>query len=551
MRRMVAGGAWLCMLTVVSLAPGSALRAESRSPLIAAPEPVVELLPVLRELDGSELKAAQELGERAVFVYARGLTPAQARRAVADVVGGIWVKADQGAALRLEPDAAVAREAVGIVQARKRRFFAGLRSLVRNLSLDEKGLERLRATDPAAAAYLQEPANRAAVQLSGLLPERVWRALEEGGQVTLSREQLGTEGEAAVRRYVGLMNEARSKVPMALPPGAPPTPSLDVERALEAGLTLRVMPGLQAAPFGYLTVGLGDGAVSQFMTISGSRAQDEPSPRWVDAQNSAGDRLPAPEPEIELRSVPKTWAEAVRLLGSEGGLSVVSEEITPSFMGNTSFPRPLKGPVPEILDEVCRNFNYQWRYRGGVYEFRQSQWYVERAVEPPATLVKRARLAQREKRPLDLDWLAAAAAVEPNRAPKLWTYAPSAAPAAIRFQTLLQFYGALDPEQRRQLSSDAGLVANRLSLARQREFATVLRQHASRLAGDAGSTSLQLALEKDAARWTFTAGSARAQVVVPLASAGASPFGPSPFGSSGLGGGGFAFPPPPGGKPEK
>ena len=96
-----------------------------------------------------------------------------ARRAVADVVGGIWVKTDQGAALRLEPDAAVAREAAGIVQTRRRKFFAGLRSLVRNLALDGSGLDRLRpaALVQSALPDMERPAMARAIarrDLAGL-----------------------------------------------------------------------------------------------------------------------------------------------------------------------------------------------------------------------------------------------------------------------------------------------------------------------------------------------------------------------------------------------
>ena len=67
------------------------------------------------------------------------------------------------------PDSWASREAQESLAQQKGRLFAGLRGLVRALSLDPEGVARLARTDPAAAHMLTRPTNRAAIQIVGLL----------------------------------------------------------------------------------------------------------------------------------------------------------------------------------------------------------------------------------------------------------------------------------------------------------------------------------------------------------------------------------------------
>jgi len=514
----------------------------SRITLAAAAEPVVELLPELAGAGEPKLAAHRDLGERRVHAHVRNMPAAEARRAVAAVVGGVWMKTEGSPTLRLEPDANVVRESAAIPSTRKQRFFAGLQSLHRHLALDAAGLERLRKSDPGTALSLSEPGNRAAVQLMRLLGKEHWSALEQDGQLALRVEQLGPEGPAGIRRYVALMNEARRRIDEQLPPdqklGVPP---LDAEVAARGSLEFRVMPSSSGAPFGDLGIGLGDGATSQFMRVSGSRAQDEPSPRWIDHRGSPGDKMPDPKAQFRLSRVPRTWDEALRLVNTERGLNLVSEEITRRYPPNLM--RLPAGSAAEVLDELCRWFGYQWRYEGGIYRFRSAAWYVERATEPPGTLVKAVETARQEKRNLDLPWLAAAAGVEPARMEKLWFHAPSAAPVVVRSQGLLRFFGRLPAAQRRALAEEGGLPAQRLSPEHRQLLVAALRTIAPAWPAEmAARATLRLEETQSAARWVVTSEAGMVESKVMFPSPAASPFGGSPFGG-GLNG------PPPGGFP--
>jgi hypothetical protein len=518
---------------------------EARITVSVAAEPVVDLLPELSKTGEPKLAAHPELGERRVHAYVRSVPPAAARRAVAMVVGGVWMKTEGSPTLRLEPDAAVTREIAAIQSARKQRFFAGLQSLPRQLSLDAAGLERLRKSDPGTALSLSEPGNRAAVQLLGLLGKAHWTALEQAGQLELQVEQLGPEGAVGIRRYVALMNEARRQVDEQLPPGEKlDVPLLDADVAARGSLEFRVMPSSSGAPFGDLGIGLGDGTTAQFMRVSGSRSQDQPGPRWLDRRGVPGEKLPNTQAQIRLSRIPGSWEEALRLASTEGGLNLVSEEITRQFPLPPNLGSPPAGSAAEVLDALCLAFGYQWRYEGGIYRFRSAAWYLERATEPPGTLVKAVETARKEKRNLELPWLAAAARVEPARLEKLWLHAPAAMPVVVRSQGLLRFFGALPAEQRLALTEAGGLPAQKLSPEQRHALVAILRTVAPAWPAEtAARATLRLEETKDAARWVFTseAGMVESRVIYPSPSA-ASPFSRGPFG-------GGAFGPPPGGFP--
>lgn len=524
----------------VAAAPASGARITAA----AAAEPVVDLLPELAPAGNPKLAAHPELGERRVHAYLRDVPPTEARRAVAAVVGGVWMKTEGGPTLRLEPDAAVTREIAAILNARKQRFFAGLRSLQRNLALDAAGLERLRKSDPDAALYLSEPGSRAAVQLLGLLGKDRWAALEQSQRLALPVEQLGPEAQVVIRQYVAVMNDARRRIEEQLPPGEKlGVPPLDADTAVRGSLEFRVMPGLDGAPYGYLGIGLGDGATGQAAMVSGSRAQDKPGPRWLDRRGSPGDKLPDPQAQLRLSRVPRSWEEALRLVGTEGNLSLVSEEITRRFPIPPILTTPPAGSQAEVLDTLCQVFGYQWRYEDGIYRFRHAAWYVERATEPPGTLVKAVETARKEKRNLELPWLAAAARVEPARQGKLWRHAPAAAPVTARSQGLLRFFDMLPAAARLDLTTEKGLAAQTLSPEQRQALLAVLRTLAPAWPAEtAARATLRLHETKDAARWVFTSevGTVESTVTFPSPAA-------SPFGGGGFGGGGFS--PPPGGFP--
>jgi hypothetical protein len=162
-------------------------------------EPIVSLLPTPARPEGPRVTAVREIGEHRVHVLVKDLPQLRLEKALAEVVSGVWMRKERGAALQLEPDPAALRERETLLAQRKQRFFAGLRNLVKQLSLDQEGLERLRKTEPTSAGYLSNPASRAAIQLTALLGEKQWQELEATGRLTVTAEQLGTEGTSLLR----------------------------------------------------------------------------------------------------------------------------------------------------------------------------------------------------------------------------------------------------------------------------------------------------------------------------------------------------------------
>src|SRR5262245_11239615 len=84
----------------------------------AVGEPVVELLQEVTRQAGAERKAVPDLGERRVHLFAAGVPEPKVRRALAQVVGGLWVRIGQTEALRLEADGATERELRALLEAR-------------------------------------------------------------------------------------------------------------------------------------------------------------------------------------------------------------------------------------------------------------------------------------------------------------------------------------------------------------------------------------------------------------------------------------------------
>src|SRR5205823_1689978 len=111
--------------------------------LRAAGEPVVDLLLSVPPVPARALRCLDPIRERRASLLCEAVAAAALRTALADVTGGLWVRQNNGSVLRLEPDPAVDREAAQIVAVRKARFFAGLRTLTRDLRLDQAAVDEL------------------------------------------------------------------------------------------------------------------------------------------------------------------------------------------------------------------------------------------------------------------------------------------------------------------------------------------------------------------------------------------------------------------------
>lgn len=440
-------------------------------------EPVVDLLRDLSQGQPPRLSAAPVLGERRVNVFVRELPDTKLRQALADVVSGVWTRRERGAALHLEPDPAAVWERDVVIAARKTRFFQGLRSLIRDLSLDEEGRKRLEKTEPTSAGYLNNPASRVAIQLAALLTRPQWQELEASGRVTLTTEQLGPQGQSMLREYAQLVNEWQAETRRNIPDDpVPPDPPLDVEQVSQRPLQFWVdgpRMGPQSAPYSHLHVMIGDwppshlGARSASMVVTGSQSMNMPQVRWA-GEGRAATETTAADSQVALsfKKPPSSWGEVLRAFHEGLKLQIVSEEITRQFPGFLQLgPRgQLTGSLPQILDRVCEAYGYQWRLKDGVYQFRSAAWYVAREQEPPGTLVKAAQIAREQGKPLSLDWLAAAARTAgPGPSNLLWVHAPAAMPVMMQHQPLLQFYGSLSSQQRAALESERGLPGEALS----------------------------------------------------------------------------------------
>jgi hypothetical protein len=486
--------------------------------LQAAGEPVVDLLPRLPVDEKQSLTATEALGERRVDIFVAGLPAAKLRRALADVVGGLWVLRNQGATLRLEPDSAALREPNARLAERKRRFFDGLRNLVGDLSLDPAGLERLRKADPTAADYLTRPGNRFAIQLFSLLGEQHRRELSTTGRLTVTADQLGSQGRSILREFSQiLIDQHREQQKQISDYTEPP---YDAEEMIHGGLhfTVEEDPNNEK-PYSYLGVGLGGKGYGTTQVFTGSATTNAPTPRWTAISPSASDTASfGPRVTVQFKQPPSNWATTLRQVAEAFRLSVVSEEYTRFDMPLLPLDEKgqLSGWLSDILDLLCQTSGYEWRVKAGIFQFRSVKWQQDRQEEPPGTLIKAAQLAGAAKRPLDLDWLARAVAVgQSPSSQRLWSYAPAAQRVVMQFRAPLQLYAALSAAQRAALSAAAGLDAEALKGTQRDLVSTMVRyQQPSWPVETTVVTRLRLTRSDTAARFEMTAGERKGEVEI-------------------------------------
>ncbi len=512
-----------------------------------ASEPLSDILEQLGREGGLRLEAERGLGERSIHAVANGLTPAQARTALAHVVDGSWADRDAGKRLRLEPSPAARREQERILRDRQQRLVADLRQLASYLALDKASGERLATSDPVAWSRLSRPESRGAIRLASLLRQPQWDRLFATGQLRVSARELGPSGPAALRDFGSALQAAHLEIDRTLPEGVPRPAFVDPKEAAENPLDFRVAAGPSGQPWGAIAVNLaaksGDHTAAGAL-VSGSRAESPPGTRWIDRAGSPGDLVPpGQQVTVRFQRAPSSWAEALRAVAEQASCPVVSEDCT------RRMPPPvillqdgLTGPLPEVLDGVCRVFGYQWRFKSPVFEFRSATWYVDRDREPPASLLKALSRAREEKRNLGLGWLADASALTPERLGTLAQHASQGVHVVSRSRAILQLYATLSPAQRESLTKGDSLAAASLSPAQRAAFVAALTPLAPGWpAVVVGRASVRLT--QDARRATFVFASGEASVECPVM------LPPPAAGPGGLGGPGPSLPPPPGLRP--
>jgi hypothetical protein len=422
----------------------------------------------------------------------------------------VWVREKQGKALRLEPRNSSAQETARALEERKRRFIAGIEKLVQGLSLDEAGLLRLNESDPASASLLAHAGARQAIQFTTLLDRRRWTQLASKGRLSLYADEIGPEGFNLVRQFAGHLNNIASP-PGAADPSQPPL--IDPKRIGHGPLVFEIRPDQSGQPYGFLAIGMRGDSGFASITLSGDQ---QPATRWNDTGKPKDDT--AAKRSLQFARPPADWGEALRAAAEALDINVLSEDYTrPSARPTFQLLGQLSGTTPELLDRLCGVFGYQWRLKDGVHQFRSAAWYVDRQQEPPGTLVKAAATARKEGRRLTLAWLAAAAALHPDRQPRLWRHAPEAAAVVEKSRGVLRFYDALTPAQRAVLETDGGLPAQRLERRQREELLSFLMSTGlSRQTAAVSAVMVKLVQTPEVARFTFFTSARSVEATVEL-----------------------------------
>lgn len=481
-------------------------------------EPVVDLLKTLSKQSELSLSAASPLDERRVHALIDDLPLARVRAALADVVSGLWVRKQEGKRLLMQLDPAAARERDRLLAQRRAQFEPRIREMIRDLSLDADGLERLRTQDPDTWTQLTAPPVRPSLQVASLLGNEQWQQLMGNGSFSISGDQLGPQGGSWVRDLAEQIN--RSGSPDA-PPGTYDT--VDPEEAARGGVTFNVGADVYGEPFGTLGIVLKGKYGPCAGYLSASRPLSGPSTRWPGGSGSQANASSSKEPlTLTFKEPPRDWGAALRAASEQLHIQAVSEEFTrlqpPLLFGPSA--QKITGTLPEILDRLCQVFHYQWRQKDGVYQFRSMAWYWDRELEPPGTLVKAVYTAREAKQPLALEWLERAAALAPPAQERLLRHAPQAARTVRASQAVLIFYAGLTAAQRTALTSPQGLTPEQLAPAQRDSLAAAVAAVARDWPPDAAASArATLAEERGTARFTFAAGgpSVVADILLPSA----------------------------------
>lgn len=233
-----------------------------------------------------------------------------------------------------------------------------------------------------------------------------------------------------------------------------------------------------------------------------------------DARNRKAEETPLSQPQREalakaLSDGPKTMVEAEQLLHSITGRPIVADYYvrhggTFEWRQQRAFAEAVRksDTVEALLRAYGLPVNYRGTTRGQALVLRNRMWWADDAREVPLSLARSLRAALDERGYLNLDELAAAAALTREQLDTLGAdYVLASTAEGIDLQgPWLRMYGSLDPVLRDRLRSPAGLSLADLPVA---SYAFLFPQKGrppaplrSRRSEDAADTRLRIYQER-------------------------------------------------------
>ncbi len=159
--------------------------------------------------------------------------------------------------------------------------------------------------------------------------------------------------------------------------------------------------------------------------------------------------------------VPATEALRQRAVGTRGALLVaLAEAIGANLVADSHIKPPLTAgvlpglTVEDALSAVAEPHSCYWRVDDGVLRMRSRHWWLDDLAEPPATAVKRWRVALETTGRLSLDESLQLASLAPDQQERVRQVLPETQHA---FTPWLRFYALLSPTQRQAARSSKGL----------------------------------------------------------------------------------------------
>lgn len=174
---------------------------------------------------------------------------------------------------------------------------------------------------------------------------------------------------------------------------------------------------------------------------------------------------PALKAKIKMEAKGNSLPDIEEALSDASKLAVVSD-----FFGGWNMPMGQapagESELKEVLERIADTYTYNWDKRGSVIELRDRNWFKKRAAQIPEAWLEAWRLSMTKNGTIDIDELAQIAALthEQISVNLMADDVLSGSVGAIySWRELLRLYGALSPDQRSLMFTDAGLPLRSLT----------------------------------------------------------------------------------------